>query len=177
MKCLVVIDMQNDFVTGALGSQDAQAIVGKVTERVRCAADTGEEIIFTKDTHMENYLETQEGRKLPVPHCIAGTDGWEIIPELQPFTDGRAVLEKPTFGSRQLGELLSELNGKEQLEQITVIGLCTDICVISNAMVAKAFLPEVPLIVEASCCAGVTLESHENALRAMEICQVTVKRS
>lgn len=177
MKCLVVVDMQNDFVTGALGSQDARAIVENVVKRVRCAVDDGEEIIFTKDTHTENYLETQEGGKLPIPHCIAGTDGWEIIPELRPYTDGRLVVEKPTFGSRQLGELLTQLHEKERLEQITFIGLCTDICVISNAMVTKAFLPEVPLVVEEACCAGVTSESHENALRALEVCQVTVKRT
>ena len=176
MKCLVVVDMQKDFVTGALGSPEAQAIVPRVVERVAQAADNGEELLFTRDTHRENYLETQEGRRLPVPHCIAGTDGWQVIPELEPYTVGRRVVDKPTFGSRQLGELLAELDRQEPLEEITFVGLCTDICVISNAMVAKAFLPEVPLTVEAACCAGVTPESHENALRALEVCQVTVKR-
>lgn len=176
MKCLVVVDMQNDFVSGALGSQDAQAIVKNVVDRVRCSADDGEKIVFTKDTHTENYLETQEGRKLPVPHCIVGSDGWELIPELRSYADGQLVIEKSTFGSRQLGECLAELDKKERLEQITFIGLCTDICVISNVMVVKAFLPEVPLVVEAACCAGVTPENHENALRALEVCQVTVKR-
>lgn len=176
MKCLVVVDMQNDFVSGALGSQAARDIVGNVVERVRRAVDDREKIVFTRDTHEENYLETQEGGKLPVPHCIAGTDGWEIIPELQPYAEGRLVVDKPTFGSRQLGEALARLNEQEKLERITFIGLCTDICVISNAMVTKAFLPEVPLVVEAGCCAGVTPESHENALRALEVCQVTVER-
>ncbi len=176
MKCLVVVDMQNDFVSGALGSQDARAIVQNVVERVQRAVDDGEEIVFTRDTHQKNYLQTQEGSKLPVPHCIAGTDGWELIPELRPYAEGRLVLDKPTFGSRQLGEALVQLNEQERLEQIALIGLCTDICVISNAMVAKAFLPETPLVVEAACCAGVTPESHENALRALEVCQVNVVR-
>ena len=176
MKCLIVVDMQNDFVTGALGSPDAVNIVPRVVERVKQAAACGEKILFTRDTHQENYLETQEGRNLPVPHCVEQTEGWEIIPELLPFTQGRTVVDKPTFGSRKLGELLEQINEREPLEEITFVGLCTDICVISNTMVAKAFLPETALTVEAACCAGVTPESHENALRALEVCQVRVLR-
>ena len=176
MKCLIVVDMQNDFVSGALGSAEAKAVVFNVEKRVQQAVREGEKILFTRDTHGENYLETQEGSHLPVPHCIEGTDGWEIIPELLPYTKGRLLVDKPTFGSRLLGELLQEMDRKEPLEKITFVGLCTDICVISNAMVTKAFLPEVPLAVEAACCAGVTPESHENALKALEVCQVEVIR-
>ena len=176
MKCLIVVDMQNDFVSGALGSAEAKAIVSNVEKRVQQAVREGEKVIFTRDTHGENYLETQEGSRLPVPHCIEGTSGWEIIPELLPYTKGRLLVDKPTFGSRLLGELLQELDRKESLEKITFVGLCTDICVISNAMVTKAFLPEAPLAVEAACCAGVTPESHENALKALEVCQVEVIR-
>lgn len=175
MKCLVVVDMQNDFVTGALGSEEARKIVEPTVKRVAQAAEDGDTIIFTRDSHSEHYLETQEGRNLPVPHCISGTEGWQVIPELLPYTVGRTVVDKPTFGSRQLGELLETLDREEQLEEITFIGLCTDICVISNVMVAKAFLPEVPLAVEAGCCAGVTPESHQTALKAMEVCQVVIR--
>ncbi len=176
MNCLIVVDMQNDFVTGALGSQDAQKIVDNVVRRVSRAADSGEEILFTRDTHGTDYLDTQEGKRLPVSHCIRGTEGWEIIPELAPYTAGRRILDKPTFGSRQLGETLAAMDEQHHLDKITFVGLCTDICVISNAMVTKAFLPETPLFVDAACCAGVTPESHENALKALEVCQVTVER-
>lgn len=176
MNCLIVVDMQNDFVSGALGSEKAKGIVSNVEKRVAQAVREGEKVLFTRDTHGENYLETQEGGKLPIPHCIAGTQGWEIIPELQAYAKECPVVDKPTFGSRKLGELLAELNRIERLERITFVGLCTDICVISNAMVAKAFLPETPLVVEAACCAGVTPESHENALKALEMCQVQVNR-
>ena len=172
---LIVVDMQTDFVDGALGTKEAVAIVPAVKERIRQAVDTGEKIIFTRDTHQENYLETQEGRNLPVTHCIEGTDGWQIIPELWEFAKGAAaVIDKPTFGSRKLGRHLAEENEKDEIRHITLIGLCTDICVISNAMLIKAFLPEVPIKVKAKCCAGVTPESHENALAAMKVCQIEV---
>ena len=175
MKILIVVDMQKDFVDGALGTKEAAAIVPYVAERIAAGAEQGETVIFTRDTHEENYLETQEGRNLPVPHCIRGTDGWEIIPQLMEYTKGCTIVDKPTFGSAELGTLLQELNQKEPIEKITLIGLCTDICVISNALLVKAFLPEVPVAVDAACCAGVTPESHANALAAMQMCQIAVE--
>lgn len=176
MKVLVVVDMQNDFIDGALGTKEAEAIVPKVAEKIRGFQG---EIIYTRDTHEKTYLETQEGRLLPVLHCIRGTKGWEITEKIG-STEGATVLNKPTFGSTELGYLLREkmldleVEGKESLESVTLIGLCTDICVISNAMLIKAFLPEVPVIVDAACCAGVTVKSHETALEAMKMCQIEV---
>lgn len=175
MDVLVVVDMQNDFVSGALGTAEAREIVPDVAGRVVDGINRGEEILFTRDTHGADYLDTQEGRKLPVPHCVRGTEGWEIIPQLQAYTAGRQVLDKPTFGSRTLGETLAALHGREPVEKITFIGLCTDICVISNALLSKAFLPEAEVAVDAKCCAGVTPESHQNALAAMRVCQITVE--
>ena len=172
MDILVVVDMQNDFVSGALGTAEAAAIVSRVVDRVAEGTARGEKLIFTRDTHWADYLDTQEGRRLPVPHCIRGTEGWEIIGELASYAENAVVLDKPTFGSRELGQLLAE---EGQVGKITFIGLCTDICVISNALLAKAFLPEAEIVVEAGCCAGVTPESHRNALAAMEVCQITVK--
>ena len=172
---LIVVDMQTDFVDGALGTKEAVAIVPAVKNRIEEAFAAGEKVIFTRDTHQENYFETQEGRNLPVKHCIEGMDGWQIIPELQSYTDrAEAVINKPTFGSQVLGEYLAQENEKEPIGQITLIGLCTDICVISNAMLIKAFLPEVPIKAAAACCAGVTPESHDNALAAMKVCQIEV---
>lgn len=175
MDILIVVDMQNDFVSGALGTPEAAGIVPFVAGRVVDGINRGEEILFTRDTHGPDYLETQEGRRLPVPHCIRGTEGWEIIPQLQPDTVGRTVIDKPTFGSRALGEELARLNEKEPVEKITLIGVCTDICVLSNALLAKAFLPEAEIVVEANCCAGVTPEAHRTALAALGPCQITVK--
>lgn len=175
MEVLVVVDMQNDFVNGALGTKEAVEIVPYVVGRVVDGVNRGETILFTRDTHEADYLETQEGHNLPVPHCIHDTEGWEIIPQLTEYTLGRTILDKPTFGSSELGTLLTELNGKEPIEKITLIGLCTDICVISNALLAKAFLPEALVAVDAKCCAGVTPESHNNALSAMKVCQVIVE--
>lgn len=175
MDVLIVVDMQWDFVGGALGTKEAVEIVPYVVGRVVDGVNRGETILFTRDTHESCYLDTQEGRNLPVPHCIRGTEGWEIIPQLTEYTEGRTIVDKPTFGSAELGTLLQELNQKEPVEKITLIGLCTDICVISNALLAKAFLPEVPVAVDASCCAGVTPESHANALAAMRMCQIAVE--
>lgn len=165
MKVLVVVDMQNDFIGGALGTKEAVAIVPKVVEKIR---NFDGRVLFTRDTHKEDYLDTQEGKKLPVAHCIKGTEGWELHPEIEALRKEDA-LDKPTFGSTQLGCILKEMDG---LESVTFVGLCTDICVISNAMIAKAFIPEVPVIVDASCCAGVTPQSHKNALEAMKMCQI-----
>ena len=170
-KILVVIDMQNDFIDGALGTAEAVAIVPKVAEKVKGFKGT---VIFTRDTHGESYMQTQEGRNLPVPHCIKGSHGWEVCPALEPLRTGLTI-DKPTFGSAELGKQLLELDAKEPVGSITLVGLCTDICVISNAMIAKAFLPEVPVTVDAACCAGVTPESHRNALNAMKMCQVRIE--
>ena len=168
---LIVVDMQKDFIDGALGTAEAVAIVPKVEEKIK---NFQGRVIFTRDTHEENYMDTQEGKNLPVPHCIRGTEGWEIEESLQKYiTD--VCIDKPTFGSIELGLYLKGLNKNEPIEKITLIGLCTDICVISNAMIAKAVLPEVKVAVDASCCAGVTPQSHNNALEAMKMCQITVE--
>ena len=170
MKLLVVVDMQNDFVTDALGTPEAVAIVPNVVEKVARAVKNGETVVFTQDTHTEDYMNTQEGRNLPVPHCIRGTEGWAIIPQLQEYTTGRLCLEKPTFGSTALADCAVE-GGFEEIE---LIGLCTDICVVSNAMLLKAAFPETDMTVDAACCAGVSPESHQAALTTMACCQITV---
>ena len=177
MKVLVVVDMQNDFVSGALGTKEAVEIVPHGVARVAAGMKRGETILFPRDTHGEQYMETQEGRKLPVPHCIRGSQGWEIIDQLAEYTQGRTIVDKPTFGSAELGQVLTKLDGEETIEKITLIGLCTDICVISNALLAKAFLTEAEVAVDAACCAGVTPESHNNALAAMKVCQITVENA
>lgn len=172
MKVLVVVDMQHDFVDGALGSPAAQAIVPQVAAKIRTYQEAGDYVICTRDTHEENYLETQEGRNLPVPHCIRGSQGWQILEELH-CQDFPAV-DKVTFGSRELPQVLAQAFPNGDMDSIELVGLCTDICVISNAMVLKAFFPEVPILVDSACCAGVTPQSHENALEAMKVCQITV---
>lgn len=175
MNVLIVVDMQNDFVSGALGTPEAQKIVPAVVKRVEEGIRRGEQILFTRDTHGADYLETQEGKHLPVPHCIRGTRGWELIDQLRPYAEGRTILDKPTFGSSQLGRLLQAENEGTPVERVTLIGLCTDICVISNALLVKAFLPEAEVAVDAACCAGVTPESHRTALAAMGPCQIAVE--
>ena len=167
MKILVVVDMQNDFIDGALGTKEAAAIVPYVKEVIE---NFEGRIIFTRDTHFENYMDTQEGKNLPVPHCIKGTEGWQICAELEALRTTEAI-DKITFGSKDLVEVLK---AEENVESITFIGLCTDICVISNAMLIKAFYPEIPLYVDAKGCAGVTPESHQNALNAMKMCQIKI---
>ena len=169
MKILVVVDMQNDFIDGALGTAEAVGIVDRVADRIAAARAEGTQVWFTRDTHPSDYLNTQEGRKLPVVHCVRGTAGWEISPKLD--VSGSPIVDKPTFGSMELAERLGEL---EDVESIELVGLCTDICVISNALLLKARMPEVPIKVDASCCAGVTPASHENALAAMKMCQIEV---
>lgn len=168
---LIVVDMQNDFIDGALGTKEAEAIVGNVAEKIR---GFDGEVIFTRDTHAPEYLETQEGRRLPVVHCVKESAGWRIregLEAIRPCT----VIDKPTFGSTELGVLLAQRDLEEKIGSITVIGLCTDICVISNALLIKAFLPETPIVVDAACCAGVTPESHRNALEAMKMCQIAIE--
>jgi len=171
MKYLIVVDMQNDFITGSLGTKEAEAILPKVIEKVKNYDGT---IIYTRDTHQADYMATQEGKNLPVEHCIEGTWGWELAGELEKLSTGNKVFNKPTFGSVELAKYLVEENAKDKIEEIELCGLCTDICVISNAFVIKANLTEVPVTVDASCCAGVTPESHLNALAAMKMCQVKV---
>ena len=170
MHVLVVVDMQKDFIDGALGTKEAQAIVPRVVEKIE---NFDGRVIATRDTHGENYLQTAEGQKLPVTHCIEGTDGWQLHPDIAALIS-RKPIDKPTFGSTELAKLLEKCHSDHTIDSITLVGLCTDICVISNALLLKAVLPEVPIFVDASCCAGVTPESHENALRAMEMCQITV---
>jgi len=170
MKYLVVVDMQNDFIDGALGTAEAVEIVPNVEKKISGFDGC---VIYTRDTHQENYLDTQEGKNLPVKHCIEGTEGWQISSKL-PVAGDAYIIDKVTFGSDELGKYLKEQNEKEAIESITFIGLCTDICVISNAMLVKAFLPEVKLIVDSACCAGVSVATHNNALEAMKICQIEV---
>lgn len=168
-KAIVVVDMQKDFIDGALGTKEAQEMLPHMEAKLSAAQAAGTKLVFTMDTHGEDYLATQEGRRLPVPHCIRGTEGWEIAASLQPFVRAAAaVVEKPAFGSTELPALL------EDCDEIELVGLCTDICVISNALVLKAFYPEKKISVDASCCAGVTPASHAEALRAMKMCQVDV---
>ena len=171
MKVLVVVDMQNDFIDGALGTPEAQRIVPAVVEKIKNWAG---EVYATQDTHQADYLATQEGRELPVVHCVEGTPGWELAPAVREALTDVTCLTKPTFGSRSLAETLAIVNQDRPIEEIEVIGLCTDICVISNALMLKAFLPETPIAVDASCCAGVTPESHRNALAAMKMCQIRI---
>ena len=165
-KILVVVDMQNDFIDGALGTAEAVQIVPYVKQVIETFEG---KVLFTRDTHFENYMDTQEGKNLPVKHCIKGTPGWEIRRSLDALRITEPI-DKLTFGSSDLPEILR----KEDPESVTFVGLCTDICVISNVMITKAFFPEIPLIVDAKACAGVTPESHKNALAAMKMCQVTV---
>jgi len=170
MKFLIVVDMQVDFISGSLGSAAAQAIVPGVREKVRQFDGT---VIFTRDTHGTDYAETQEGRKLPVTHCIRDTAGWEICEELKPLA--QTVVDKITFGSTDLpARILSFVRDAGEIEEIELCGLCTDICVISNAMILKAAFPEVRICIDSACCAGVTPESHETALRAMSAVQIEV---
>ena len=169
-QILIIVDMQNDFIDGALGTKEAAAIVPKVEDKIR---NFDGEVFFTRDTHETWYLETQEGKNLPVPHCIRGTEGWQIRKELDALRKTDPI-DKETFGSTDLAADLLALHEDEEIGSITLVGLCTDICVISNALLIKATLPEVPIYVDAACCAGVTPESHENALKAMEACQIKV---
>ena len=171
-QILIIVDMQNDFIDGALGTKEAVAIVPKVEDKIR---NFEGEVFFKRDTHETWYLESQEGKNLPVPHCIRGTEGWQIRKELDALRKTEPI-DKETFGSTDLAADLLALHEGEEIGSITLVGLCTDICVISNALLLKATLPEVPIYVDAACCAGVTPESHENALKAMEACQIKVMR-
>ena len=170
-KLLLVIDMQNDFIDGALGTPEAEAIVDAVAAEIGKYAP--EDVIATRDTHFENYLDTQEGRKLPVVHCVKGTEGWALNHKIAAALGDAMVIDKPSFGSAVLAETLAEMGSREELD-ITMVGLCTDICVVSNALLIKAFLPETPVRVIAGCCAGVTPASHQAALDTMGMCQIEI---
>lgn len=163
-KTLIVVDMQNDFIDGSLGTKEAEAIVENVRRKIRTYQENGGEIIFTRDTHTEDYLNTNEGRHLPVKHCIKGTDGWQIVDGLE--IPNARYIDKPSFGWMKWDEF--------EFEEVELVGLCTDICVVSNALIIKAAFPEINVTVDASCCAGVTPKTHKAALETMKMCQVNV---
>ncbi len=164
MKTLIVVDMQNDFIDGTLGTKEAAAIVGGVREKILSMHDAGYEIIYTRDSHGEDYLNTQEGKKLPIEHCITGTDGWQIADGL--YIDGSEIVDKPTFGWLHWGS--------RSFEEIELVGLCTDICVVSNALILKAMYPEARISVIEGLCAGVTPETHKAAINTMRMCQIEI---
>ena len=164
MKTLIVIDMQNDFIDGSLGTKEAELIVANVDAKIKKYLDEGDQVIFTRDTHQENYMETNEGKHLPVVHCIEGTEGWAIRDGL--YRDGCEIINKPSFGYTGWDEY--------DFEEVELVGLCTDICVVSNALIIKALFPEIPVRVDSSCCAGVTPDSHEAALKTMQMCQIEI---
>ena len=164
MKTLIVIDMQNDFIDGSLGTEEAVGIVEKVKAKIQEYKDHGDRIIFTRDTHHDNYMETNEGKHLPVVHCIEGTEGWQIRDGL--YVEGSEIINKPSFG------FTGWVN--YEFDEVELVGLCTDICVVSNALIIKALFPEIKVNVDSSCCAGVTPESHDAALKTMQMCQVEV---
>lgn len=178
MKILAVIDMQKDFTTGVLGNPQTAAAADAVSEKIRAyrAAFPDVPVVCTMDTHTEDYLDTQEGKNLPVVHCVKGTDGWQLDPKVaEVISDKDIMVEKPAFGAVDLAEYVRQAaGGIEKIESIELVGVCTDICVISNAMILKAAFPEIPLIVDSKCCAGVSPESHENALKAMAVCQIKI---
>ena len=163
-KTLIVVDMQNDFIDMALGTAEAVAIVPKVRQKIQTYLQNGDTVIFTRDTHGEDYLQTPEGERLPVKHCIRGTKGWEIADGL--YVDGCKIIDKPNFGWPHWDA--------EELQNVEIVGLCTDICVVSNALIIKAMFPDAQVQVDASCCAGVTPQSHEAALLTMKMCQIDV---
>lgn len=167
-KLLIVVDMQNDFISGSLGTQQAQAIMPAVQAKIADYKQNGHKVLYTRDTHGENYLDTQEGKCLPVAHCIVGTKGHEIADGLD--TNDCEMFDKPTFGSLELAALVAKGN----YDEVELCGLCTDICVVSNALILKAQLPETTVSVDAKCCAGVTDESHKAALLTMQMCQVNL---
>ena len=163
-KTLIVVDMQNDFIDMALGTPEAAAIVPAVKAKIEAYARAGHEIIYTRDTHEENYLDTPEGKKLPVPHCIRGTKGWEIADGL--YVAGSKIIDKPNFGWPHWDQ--------EDLQDVEIIGLCTDICVVSNALIIKATFPSAAVTVDKTCCAGVTPATHDAALVTMSMCQIDI---
>ena len=174
MKTLIVVDMQNDFIDGALGTPEARAIVPNVKKKIEEYRNNRYDIIITRDTHFDDYMDTLEGKHLPVEHGICFSDGWQIHDEVKPHivkdSFRETVVDKYNFGKLNLGESLDRYP-----DEIELVGLCTDICVISNAIILKASYPDIPIVVDASCCAGVTPESHKNALEAMKMCQIEIR--
>ena len=170
MNILIVVDMQNDFVSGALGTPEARRIVPAAAERVAAGIRRGERIFFTRDTHGADYLHTREGRNLPVPHCIRGTEGWEIVEQLRPASAGQAILDKPSFGSMELAKAAMENN----YEKIELVGLVSNICVLTNAAVLKTALPEAEITVDAACTASFDPKANTEALDSMESIQINV---
>lgn len=170
-RILIVVDMQRDFIDGSLGTNEAVAIVPRVIDKIKEYKNAGFEIVFTRDTHGENYLETNEGKHLPVEHCIKGTKGWQLNKEIDILAKMHRVFDKPAFGSVELMNYLLD----NTYDEVELCGLCTDICVISNALLAKAALPEARIIVDSTCSAGVTVESHDRALETMKMCQIEVR--
>ncbi len=172
-KYMVVVDMQNDFITGSLGTPEAQAILPKVIERIK---EFPGSVVFTMDTHDENYLETYEGKRLPIEHCIDGTEGWEMPAEIREMQIERRgmLFRKNTFGSTQLGGFLQGVSRMAPIDEVIIVGLCTDICVLANAMMVRTALPDTPVTVDATCCAGSTPEAHRHALEAMKSCQIDI---
>lgn len=168
-ELLAVIDMQNDFVFGALGSSDAQAILPAVEKRISAARQAGKTVVFTRDTHGEDYFSTQEGKRLPVRHCLKDSEGWQIVGGLQ--KSGDKVFDKPLFASVELAEYIR----RENFERVEFIGVCTDICVVSNVLLTKAFSPETEVSVCAKCCAGTSAAAHEAALLTMRSCQAQIE--
>lgn len=172
---LVIVDMQKDFVDGALGTPEAVAIVGNVTDKIAAYAhDPDGILIVTYDTHTEDYMNTSEGKHLPVPHCVKGTAGWELDARVAQALDGvrYTAVEKPTFGSTELPALVKRLAGEDF--SVELCGLCTDICVVSNTLLLKAHYPEIPISVDAAACAGVTPDTHNAALTTLKMCQIAV---
>lgn len=165
-KTLIVVDMQNDFIDGSLGTKEAQAIVPNVAKKIKEYKDAGKQVIFTRDTHPENYLDTYEGKHLPVVHCVKNTVGWQITDELDFDIDNDVLIDKLTFGWTHWDDF--------KFESIEICGLCTDICVISNALIIRANYPKIDITVDASCCAGSTPETHKAALETMKMCQIEV---
>ena len=189
-KVLVVVDMQNDFITGVLGTEEARAITPKVAQYIRDHADKDTVLFFTKDTHDADYLNTQEGKKLPIPHCLRDTYGWELAPEMEeaiydtrgkyfdfdtyfPYVSDH-IINKPTFGSVDFQNLLYILDEEDDIKEITFLGIDTSICVISNALLAKAILPEATIKVVADCCSSINPETHNRALETMKVCQIEI---
>ena len=170
-RILIVVDMQNDFIDGALGTKEAEAIVGAVKDKI--LSYPAGDVIATMDTHDEHYPDTQEGQMLPVVHCVRGTEGWKIHPDIAPLLKDAVVYEKPSFGSFRLAQDLKEMSRTQEIE-LELAGLCTDICVVVNALLLKAAVPEVKISVDAACCAGVTVEKHLAALETMRSCQIHI---
>ena len=173
MNILIVVDMQNDFINGTLGTKEAKSIIESVSKKIEAFEG---QVIFTQDTHLEDYLDSEEGKHLPIVHCQKGTKGWRINSKIKKSAKGKATktILKDTFGAKKLIPLLNKIHSKTPINYFELVGLCTDICVISNALLIKAYFPNIPISVDGSCCAGITPESHQNALEAMKMCQINI---